>query len=142
MITLLALTKIKGRKIIKLRNVKNVLFMSVEISSKPFNFLVDTGADVNVLYKKSYDRLGETHNIIDFQALKTIAGESDKYPVIKLVYKIKSQLIKTDVLIIPLDETTEYDGIVGLPILRAIGATIDTKNNLMYADLENDVEDD
>lgn len=106
--------------------------LNVRIGRKPCRFLIDTGANISIIKK------GISHKLIrkcSVEAKSVTGNELRVYGMQKLSLCIGNFLVYYHDFLVA-DLQTDYDGVIGLDLLRRLKAVLDFSKGDMYIDNE------
>lgn len=122
------------RTAIDLIQKKNGLYAEVSIEDKTFKMLVDTGANTIILAEGAFKELNDTYTINRKEPILMANGQSTGLvPIVhNIIYTIGDKKILGYAAIVPMNRKTCFDGIIGLPLLKLLKASIDIDNCKMF----------
>lgn len=113
--------------IIPLKNKRNQWYAPLNIGSTTFELLVDTGASTTAISGEAFERLApEQRQFLGRILINTASGQTQAR-----LYNMKQvmlggwQLDQVDVLVLPVDRLSGFDGLLGMDILNRPQVIID-----------------
>ena len=122
-----------ARTAIDLIPKKNGLYVEVSIEDKSYKMLIDTGANTIILADGAFKELSNKYKVDRLETILMANGTSVVAPIVhNIVYNIGDKQILGYAAIVPMNRKACFDGIIGLPLLKLLKASIDIDNNKLY----------
>jgi hypothetical protein len=138
---ILTLRLIHKRQQLETVRVEKAIYLNLSLENQPYNFLIDTGCQQNIIYRESLNKkpLNLTQHHSGIVKVYTAAGNAVNCTKMSVTITLPSDEgrmtnVYTPFLIMENPRTLTYDGLLGIDFLEKIKGVLDiTHSSLSYS---------